>query len=289
MKSITLTLAALLCSTSPILASDLSSQIVSEVQQSNLYLGKDYVESVRGQYASGAYNEFLKEMDETYNKAKEENQLEGLIAMRQEDAAIAKEHSKEIERWNKMATTWTHERNRDLLKAVDDQSDSILGKKVKSISEENSSDVEKAVAAYLNLRNFAPGEGKNADENLLIDLDLESEYKQIHLDSLALDGSISDTRQKHLVLVMEKMDRMLEASKKFEDQELKRTVELLAKTADVRYAKGIDLKDLNHLVRDKDLVLSESEKKVASILSSYQGKFTDLTKEMFDSSTEANN
>ncbi|MBS0626056.1 MAG: hypothetical protein JSS32_08410 [Verrucomicrobia bacterium] len=290
MKKISFALTALLCAASPLLADVSAAPVASQTVESKLTLGADLVKSVRAKYQDGVYKEFLQKMDADFQEAQEENQLEGLIALRQEEAAIMANQSKEIERWNSIAQTWTAERNKELVKAVENQKDTPIYKKVHSIVSENDSAVEKAITYSVDLRKLVPGEGKNADENKLVQIDLETEYKQLHLDSLIAGGqSIPDRQEKHLVIRMEKMDRMLEASKNFQDKELKTTVELLAKTADERYAKGIDVSDLMNLARGKIAPSNDAEKKVSSILSSYQGKFTDLTRELLDQNHEAKN
>lgn len=289
MKILSLVVAALLCSTCPLMADISATPSVSETNDSKFSLGSEFVDQVRTKYNEGGYREFLEEMDADYKKAQEESELEGLIAIRHEDALILAEHSVDMDRWNSIAHTWTLERNNDLLNAVKGDN-STLAKKVQSIAEENDAAVEKAIAYSVDLRKLSPGEGKNADENRLIEIDLESEYKQIHLDSQAIGGqSIPDRREKHLVLRMEKMDQMLDASKHFEDKEIKQKIELLAQTADSRYAKGFDLSDLMNLARGKTSHATETEKKVALILSSYQGKFSDLTREIFEQNSEAKN
>ncbi len=289
-KTLSLTLASLLCAVSPMAADTAAVTAVEQLQETKLIRGADFVQAVRAKYQAGEYKEFLMKMDQDYQAAKTESELEGLIAIRSEDALIAVEQAADMDRWNAVAKGWMQERNKDLLEAVENLNDSVLADKVRSLTTSVSSDEEKAISYFLDLRKILPGAGKNSDENRLVEIDLASEYKQIHLDSqIAMGQSNVDRREKQLALRIEKMDQMVQASQSFEDQELKKTVALLSETADSRYAKGIDLTDISNLARGKIDASNDLEKKIASIFSSYQGKFTDLTKQMFDQSSEAKN
>ena len=284
MKSISLILAALLCSTSPLLAEERLSESVSvQVQESKLSLGTEFVQAVRAQYANGDYFEFLQQMHNDYLKSKENNSLDGLIEIRKEDALIAASYDqKDVAHWNAMAQSWMQERNKDLIKATQDQEGLVVAQKVQSIVRENDSKEDQAASYLFDLRKLSPGEGRNADENRLIDLNLELEYKQIHLNAPTLNGeSVLAHHEKQLALQMEYMDQLLLISQDFQDQDAKAKIALVANGFDARYAKSVDLRDLNDLARGKITASNETEKKVASIMSSYAGKFTDLVKETF--------
>jgi hypothetical protein len=284
MKSISLILAALLCSTSPLLADDRSNEIVStQVQEAKLSMGTDFVQAVRVQYANGDYFAFLQQMGDDYSAAKDKKSLDGLIEIRKEDALIASSYAqKDVDHWNEMARSWMQERNSDLLKAVEGLDDLMIAQKVQSVVKETDPKLEEAANYLFDLRKLSPGEGRNADENRLIDLNLELEYKQIHLNALVMnERSILAQHEKQLALQMEHMDQLLAISQDFQDQEIKENVALIANTFDARYAKSVDLRDLKDLGRGKIVPSNETEKKVASIVSSYAGKFTDLVKETF--------
>jgi hypothetical protein len=88
------------------------------------------------------------------------------------------------------------------------------------------SDEEAAKNQIASYRFMQPGTGNNSDENKLIDLDVEYEFKRIHLDSYAaVNGtSLEERQQQQTVLLMEWHDKMLKTSESFQDEGLKETV-----------------------------------------------------------------
>jgi hypothetical protein len=79
---------------------------------------------------------------------------------------------------------------------------------------------------------------------------------------------------------MEKMKKMVRASKSFQDHSLKQAVGLAAANLDMRLARNLDGADLNALVKSKVKPSTDLEDKAYTILSSYQGQFNDLMKEL---------
>ncbi len=281
-KAISLSLAAIFLTASPLLAQEiLQTKENEQVKQTNLSLSKDFVEFVKSQYACGHYQEFLQQMEKDYQQAKKDQALEGLIQMRKEDAAIASSHASTADHWHQVAQTWTQERNKELLQLIDAKDQSTLAEKIRSVTQPLNSEAETTLAYFSHLRSLAPGEGKNADENLLIENDVELEYKQIHFDSqTSLDRWTPDAQEKRLALRLEAADKMLAASQKFEDQDLKAKVATLSQFLDTYYIRQLDLKDLHKLAMGSLTPTSELEKKAAAILSAYEGKFSELTKEI---------
>lgn len=286
MKSISLILASLFCASSPLLA-QAAAPLPSTTQtaESQLSLGADLVREVRSDYSQGKYDRFLQEMEADYQSAQAEGELTGLIEIRKEDALILAARQEDKNHWAALGKSWTQERNLELLKLVSAQPESILAKKIQSIAAEISAEEEQAINLLIDLRKQTPGSSESEEMNLLIEIDLQAEYKQLHLDSMKMfDPSLDGLKEKHIVLDMEKMDQMLEASKSFQNLALKKQIELAGANLDERLSRSLDLSDLNRLSRGKIASANEAEKKAASILSSYQGKFSDLTKEMFEKS-----
>ncbi len=281
-KTITLSLAALFFAASPLLAEEITQSKESEqVNQTNLSLSKNFVEFVKSQYLSGHYKEFLQQMEKDYQQAKKDQGLQGLIEMRKEDAAIASSHASTADHWQQVAQSWTQERNKELLQLIDSKDQSILAEKIRSVTQPLDPSAEQTLAYFAHLRSLTPGEGKNADENLLIENDLELEYKQIHFDSLSsLERWTPDAQEKRLALRLEAADKLLAASQKFEDKDLKAKVETLSRFLDAYYIRQIDLKDLHRLAMGALTPTGDLEKKAAAILSAYEGKFSELTKEI---------
>ena len=261
MGNINTILTAILCAAAPI-ASAGGSGIKTEQTQSTLKLGKETVSTVREAYQKGEYSEFFSEMDASYEGA----DIRDLIQMRQKNVPVDFQ-----EKWEKKVADLQKEKNKELLSAVSDRDDSIFAQKVRSLAAPLSTpEQEKAISKLHSLILMAPNKGANADENTLIDIDLEYEYK--------LTNTKSHPHQ--LALRMEKMDKMVAASKSFKDPSLKQAVGLAAANLDDRLARNLDGADLNTLVKSKAKPANETEEQVYQILSSYQEQFSDLLKEL---------
>lgn len=265
-------LAALFCATAPVAAivetptpSSKSEEILPGYR-----LGKESVASVRSAYGNGEYNEFLSEMDESQAQA----DLSGLIQMRQKDVPLDFQ-----EKWEQQFSSLQKVRNQELLEAISDTDDSAFANKVRSAAADFlTSEQEKAISRLNSFIAMAPKAGANDDENTLIDIDLKYEYKILHAN-LPL-GNPESQRAHSLALRMEKMDKMVEASKNFEDMQLKTAVGIARDTLDARLSASLDGNDLNAMLKNKVKPNNESEERVFSILSLYQGKFSDLLKEL---------
>ncbi|MDP1607736.1 MAG: hypothetical protein Q8L98_00280 [Chlamydiales bacterium] len=288
MKYISLSLAALLCSTAPIFAETaMQSPQQVQVQETNLPNNEEFVSFVRDQYKAGKYQKFLEKMDQDYNQAKTDGGLDGLIAMRKEDALIAAEYSSKAEQWKKMAKNWTEEKNKELLKLIDSSDNSPLAQKIRSVAMEIDSSSEKTLDYFVHLRELNPGEGKNQDENFLIEQDLALEYKQIHLDSISsLERWTPAVQEQRLALRLESMEKTLAASEQFKDQELRQKAVTLAGMLDLYYAKQMNAVDLHRLAMGTITPTNDLEKQAAAILSAYEGKFSDLSKDILQQTQE---
>ena len=261
MGSFSTILTALFCATAP-LASGGASEIQSEVVESNFKLGKEVVSKVRGSYEKGEYKEFFEQVDGSYKEA----DLSGLTKMREKEIPVEFQ-----EQWESEFASLQKAKNKDLLAVISDKDDSIFSEKVRSVAANVSTpEQEKAISKLNSLIAKAPNTGVNKDENTLINIDVEYEYKLTQ----------AKTHEQQLALRMEKMDKMVAASKSFQDPALKQAVGLAAANLDVRLARNLDGADLNNLVRSKAKPANETEEQVYSILSSYQGQFADLMKEL---------
>lgn len=264
-------LTALFCAVSPLASGEIA-EVQVEQTESKLKLGKQTVASVRSAYEKGEYDSFLSQTDEDYKRA----DLSGLIEMRQKQIPVDFQ-----EKWEEQFSDLQKKKNRELLNAVSDQDDSMFAEKVRSLAGNIfTADQEKAISRLNSFVVLAPKGGANDDENRLIDLDLEYEYKLLHAQLPMSDVSPQQQQEYQLALRMEKMDKMAAASKSFQDLSLKQAVSLAAATLDVRLARNLDGVDLNALVRDKVKPSNSAEEKVYSILSSYQGQFADLMKDL---------
>lgn len=269
MKSLALILASALCAGSPLMAQSPEPSTISLVQPAaNHYLlGSQVVQMVRSDYIDGKYNKFLKEMDQDYQDAKKSNDLEGLIELRKETSKINIHPD-----FAKAYRVIQDSKNKDLLNAASTLEKTAFTLKVESAAQ-SISDIDDHLLA---LSYKVPGTGANSDENKLIDLGIEYYYKAIHLDSLSAKSTIADRKQKHMALEMEKMSRMVEASKSFTDKNLKSSIQDAATILDYRIAKSYDMSDLIALSKGKIKPLSTLEQKAATIISNSQGDLAEL-------------
>jgi len=274
MGNINSILTAILCSTAPLTAAEIPDSKI-EVVQSNT-LGVETISILRGDYEKGEYSEFLNDMDQDYLEAMTEGDLQGLIEMRQRDVSVDLQ-----DQWEQKFSSLQNERNLALLGAISDTDDSVFAKKVRSLAANLSTpEQEKAIVKLNSLLNKAPGTGINEDENTLIDIDLEYEYKILHGQLPSSEVSPQEQFKQQIVLRMDKMAKMVEASKNFKDHSLKQIVGLSSANLDARLARNLDGSELNSAVKKHVKPTSETEENVYSIISLYQGQFSDLMKDL---------
>jgi hypothetical protein len=276
MKNLSIILTALTAGTAPLLPQTApeTKEIVQPAATEAERSGKEALREIRQTYDKGGYAEFLKELDDSYKALKESGQLKPLAEMRLGSSPKWQEFEARVE-------TLQNERNQELLDAIDTQKKTPFIEKVISATA-NLFDKEQRQATdkIANLRGMAPGTGKNSDENLLIDLDLEYEYKSLHIDLPG--GAGIGRREMQCALKMEQLDKMLSTSSDFEDDSLNETVALFAENFDESLAQNWDIFDLNALAAGKRKPLDALEDKVASILTRYQEKFSDLWREFLE-------
>lgn len=270
MGNISTILAALFCASAP-LSSGALEESKTEVVQKQAQLGKEIVSAARASYAAGEYTDFLKNLDDSYHSA----DLSGLIQMRQAPVSI-----EEQSKWESKFLNLQQERNAALLGVLSEEDNSQLANQVRSLTTQvTTPQQEKGLSRLNSFISMAPGSGANEDENALIDLDLEYEYKLLHAQMPKSDLSPQTQKDLQIALRMEKMDKMVQASKSFKDASLKEAVSLAAASLDARMARNLDGVQLNRLVKSKQKPSNDSETKVFTIVSLYQEKFSDLMKE----------
>lgn len=263
--------AALFCSVAPMASFGQEPPKEEKVAVAPLLLGKDTVASIRSSYENGEYNSFFKEVDESYKTA----DLKGLIEMRNKQVPLEFQ-----EEWSEKFVILQKEKNQELVAALSEKDSSLFAQKVRSVAADLlTPEQEKALARLNSFISMAPNAGANADENALIQIDLEYEYKLLHADLPGKDASSQERLSQQIALRMEKMDKMVKASKNFQDMQLKACVGIASDTLDARLARNLDGKDLNALLKSK-APQGATEEKVLDILSSYQGKFADLMKDI---------
>lgn len=254
MKHISKVLAILLCA-SPLMAD----------------VGREAVTKTREAYSQGEYDPFLSEMEKDYQKTLREDKLEGLAALRKAaHADVSPERRQELTR---KFLALKKERNERLFTAIKGESESEFVLKVRSLAtelpENHLADFHIAV----------PSSSNSREANRLIELDLELEYKLLHLDApLAQGSSVDSRREKQLALKMQNADRMAGLGAVFEDTSLKGQIEQYTAHSDEYFAREWDATDLHALGKGKIQPQNPLEEKVARILADYQQAWTDLAK-----------
>lgn len=281
MGNLSTILTAILCASAPLAAIDTREQRIEQAQ-SNFKLGKETVGAMRSAYEKGEYDSFLQEVEGSYQQALAQKELDSLIQMRQKDVPVDFQ-----EKWEKEFVALQQKKNAELLSALSDKDDSLFAQKVRSLAANPSTpEQEKAISILNGFVSLAPGSGKSDDENKLIQIDLEYEYKILHAGSPASDLSSQERQEQQLVLRMEKMDKMAEAAKTFQDHGLKQAVGLAAANFDARLARNLDGADLNAYVKGTAKPANAQEKKVVSILTSYHEQFSALMKTIADANRQ---
>jgi hypothetical protein len=272
MKNLSIFLTALAAAAAPVFpGQEMKALSNSVITMTDTRSGKEAVAGIREGYTQGAYDQVLKELDDFYLELSKNKQLDQLSEMRGGLSPVLGE-------WEARASALQDERNQKLLEAVADEKKTPFVEKILTASAAiTDTKHQKAIDRVASLRAMVPGQGKSADENRLIDLDLEYEAKSLHID---LPGKpASDKREKLIALKMEMVGKMVDASKNFKDVALKEAVELYAENFDARLAQSWDAADLNALANGKRKPANALEEKVSAILILYQEKFNDLSRQ----------
>lgn len=234
-------------------------------------LGSEAVAEVRKDYRDGKFDSFFKEMDSSYEEVSGSGALNEFASLRLGDLPNQTAWFEEMKKLQS-------EKNEELKQVVLNEN-STFSEKVKSVAVATSPDEESAQKALMRIHRLSLGQGKNSDENALIKLDLEYEYKAVHLD-IPKNESDLDLRKKHFALKMEMMDKMLLASQSFEDVELKNAVAVFAQNLDAHLARSWDLMDLHLLAKGQIKALDKSEERVVSVIQAHLEKVSDLARRM---------
>ena len=276
-------LAAMLAVGAPIaneILNGASIQSRKEAPSSQCILGSEKIAQIRAAYERGEYSDFLKSLDDSYREVRAQDQLASLAQIRN------RESGQDLKKWENQAHLIQEERNSQLLKAIQNN-DTLFAQKVRSAISLKGIDEQDALRDLSRYRFMQPQSGENSDENTLIDLDLEYEYKSIHLNTpLKSDLSSQERRELHVALQMEKMDKMKKAAETFEDAILKKKIAVVSQNLDKMLAQHWDKVDLNALARNQIKPGTPTEEEVASILSANQAKFNQLFKEYLDGSAK---
>lgn len=270
-KTLSMALAAVLCVSGGFAADGNKLVNVEQSEEANYRLGTEVLAQIRSDYSAGKYNEFLRAMDIIYGESIEKEHVLGLGKMRQ--------GARDNDQWLKGVREIQAKTNKQLLQAVSGI-DSNFATKVRNVAV-----LESEESPFLKVHQMQPGTGTQ-DENLLIALDLEYEFKAIHLDTPRHHSQDpKSTRDLHYALKMEQMDKILLAAQSFEDASLKAAVNHFANDLDARLARHYDLLDLRALAKDMKQARNQTEQSVAMILQAHQDNIQELTRNYLGSVT----
>jgi hypothetical protein len=262
-KSIGIALAALLCVSGIYGVEEISPKMMSEEQKmnENPLLGREMIAQVRKDYEDGKYDDFLKKMHASYEEVLENGSLDNLRI----DTSIDYQFLDSVRALQK-------ETREELVQAVKDDS-TPFAEKVRSVVA-----LDPQEPFFLEIHQKSLGSGKTNDENALIAIDVEYEYKTLHLNMPQIQGQEieQDTRAQYYALKMEQMDKFLLAAQLFEDESLKQAVESFGRNLDTRLAQNYDQMDLLALTQGRVKPTSTIESTVLSILQTHQEKMKDL-------------
>lgn len=237
-------------------------------QKTESRLGKEAISKIRSDYLAGKYATTFKQLDVAYEESSKEDGLKNLAEMRigpmQDQAA-----------WEAVMMKTLTERNAELKKVVDGKEGNISLKVLSAITTHDPK-VDEALSALGRLHTLAPGQGNNEDENQIINIDFEYEYKTLYLDMPVMTGQKEEAaREKQIALKMEQLDRMLAISKDFQDESLKSAIETVHSHLDELLAQNWDMTDLHALTRNAQ---TPTEENISKVLTNYREKFSELSK-----------
>ncbi|HSX14219.1 MAG TPA: hypothetical protein VLE96_07375 [Chlamydiales bacterium] len=263
-KSFSMALAAILCVSGAFAVESDRPTMTQQVDtKEDIQLGAENIARIRSDYDTGLYSKFLRDMDHSYDEAIDKEQILALGMMRR--GAV------DLNNWFDSVKNIKDETNRELISAVSGL-DNRFASKVRNVA--TADGLENLFVVYHQMQ---PGTGKNADENALISLDLEYEYKAIHLDLPNTDIQKDLNKQDlYYALKMEQMDKIMLAAQSFEDASLKSTIDEFAKNLDARLARHWDLMDLKKLSREKRS--DPTEIRVTTILQSHFEKIQEIAR-----------
>ena len=234
--------------------------------------GKEAVAAIRATYERGEYDEFFKELDDSYRIAVETDDLKELTSVRPGVFS-------QFQDWEGKLRKLQEEKKEKLIDAVKNEKASPFVDKVRSAAFKDANEQEnQAIDRMAKFRSMQPGTGFGSDENLLIAIDVEYEYKILQLYQMGL--SSSERREKQCALKMEYLDCLKHLSQQFQDASLKEDIALYEKQFDERLAQGWDAADLNMLINGKEPPQNALEEKIAQILILHRERVSELSQQL---------
>ncbi len=277
MKSIYSAIALIIFGTSGILAQDKPAANVEVAYVSQTRMGAELVETIRHDYESNAYDAFLATLQADYQQMIQSGKLDEFVKMR--EAPSADQNLQKItERWETIYHKLLSERNEELNQIANGQTDQMIAKRIHSVTSSLPADQKDALLYLASLRFKTPDQAINEDEKKLIEIDIASEFKTVHLNAQYAQKAFNDRYEKHLVINMDALRQMLDAAKSFKDSSLQEKVVLAAQGFDQWQARNWDLNLLNQIIKKPS---NDVEKKIAGSFEKFRNATNDLYQKEF--------
>src|SRR3989338_9221030 len=179
--------------------------------------GIEQVEEVTKNYTSGQYQKFLSQVDSAYEKDRKEWRFDRLLDTRKEISSLPEKHPQQAAAYLDEAKKLKEERDQKLVEVCLENPNYLSSASIKNMVFFSPSQEQKEALNYLyDLKFKFKGDGKSPLENELIRLDIEYWLKSLSLDVQGLEESVDKNalQEKHLVLELEKLEKMKEAALK---------------------------------------------------------------------------
>lgn len=246
-----------------------------EVVAETFATGESRVARLRAGYENGEFNSLLSSLEEEYSGLQKSGRVEEFAEMRRVIEADA-ELKALASQFDKMAEKLLQERNAELSALCQGRDQEIATRRVKSIIAPVDELQKEAMRTLSSLRFKTPDQAGSQDEKTLIEIDLAYEFKSVQLNLQQEEGST--LLEKQIVLGMDKMRKMVQASESFTDSKLKKTVSLAAAGFDAWQVKNLDMKDLLAASKKPS---SDLDRSIGSVLGGYKAKKDDLYQNEF--------
>lgn len=241
--------------------------------------GKKLVETVEESYTKGAYDKFLKALDEEYRKAGKSGLLSSVFKEMKkwniDNEALLNEALQDIEKNDPDFISELDQRLSDICRE-DPHSD--ICKKVTAVLHPPLTEKQKEALKFLGtLKNKLPNDKINTPENKLIAIEAEYDLK-ISLLQLALlrkDKKATIDAKKKLALNIEKFRKMEEAAAKFEDPKWKTLIQEAKSAFEDSYETRIDYAYLKDLSSGKIQPQTPTEENIKVVMKEFLDKKED--------------
>ena len=250
-------------------------QPAQEVLSQTPKTGSGRIAKLRADYDQGKFNFLFDSLEVEYAELKQSGRVNEFAEMRR--VGEANEQIKGLSgQFDKMAADLLQERNSELKALCEGSAAEAAALYVQSITSPLDESQAQAMRALSALRFKAPDQAANEDERALIEIDLAYEFKSVHLG--LHQSEEGDLTEKQIVLGMDKMQKMVQASESFTDASLKETVANAALGFDEAQAKYLDMRELSALAKTPS---SDFERSIGAILVSYKAQKDDLYQKEF--------